>query len=97
MRQDTPTGERLLLLMLYVILLGLLLFALVVRTTTAMTFALVIVTVVVLIEMVFVLVVHRRQSLCEMCASMWCRATPPAVDGDDGGAHTRRQIGAPTR
>lgn len=97
MRRDTPTGERLLLLMLYVILLGLLLFALVVRTTTVMTFALVIVTVVVLIEMVFVLVVHRRQSLCEMCASMWCRATPPAEDADDGGVRTQRRLTVPTR
>lgn len=66
------SGEKLLLLYVYGLLIGILAIALYFRGSAISTWAIAIVMVIVIIEAVYILWYNRYTSLCSLSKKMWC-------------------------
>ena len=66
------SGERLLIIMMYVLLIDILGFAFVFKNHTYSLFVIGILTLIIVIEMLYVFVVYPKHSLCDICKDMWC-------------------------
>ena len=66
------SGEKLLLLYVYVLLIGILGIALYFRRSVISTWAISIVLIIVIIEALYILWLEKNTSLCKLSKKMWC-------------------------
>ena len=73
MRLSKISGERLLIIMMYALLLSMLAFSYVWRNPTYNMFVITVLLIIIIIEMLYVFIVYPNRSLCDICKDMWCR------------------------
>ena len=74
------SGERVLLVILYILLLSMLGFTFFFQNLTYSTFVIAVVTIVVVVEMLYIFILYPNKSLCRISKDMWCKEqwAPPA-------------------